>query len=144
GRFPDVTAFNNYMGRGWVETPELYPFLAGLPKDASGRVILEAQGEVDPFATDSAGRLSLTPALAAAVRKLAFDPRVRFGWDLATFVDFVKKESGCETFTWRTFQKLRWEMVKVRGAKPEDDHYFPTRDEISAAARQRLAVRVQE
>lgn len=132
-RFPDATAFNNYMSGPWRKEPRLYPFLEGLPKDASGRVILEAQGDLNPWQPDGGGRLALTQALADDLKRLTGAPAVRWDWSPEDFVRFVRAETGCEGFLWATFLNCR----KKFG---ED---FPTWPEVQSAAQRRMALEIR-
>lgn len=131
-RIPDATAFNNYMSGPWKQHPELYKFLEVLPKDKTGRVILEPQGELDPFQPDGYGRLALTPELGDAVRALAADPRVRWDWAPDDFVRFVHQETGAKAFKWATFLNLRKALAKLNVE-------FPTWPDVTRAAMERMA-----
>ncbi|MBI4818385.1 MAG: hypothetical protein HY791_19120 [Deltaproteobacteria bacterium] len=142
--FPDSTAINNYMRGPWQKNPELFPFLAGFPKDADGRVIIEAQGEVDIFATDKLGRPVLSAALAARVEELTRDPRVRYDFKPEDFVALVKAETGCEGFTWATFLNLRKKSVAESKDKTSEWKTFPTWPEVTQAALMSLAEKVAE
>lgn len=127
--FPDATAFNNYMSGPWRKEPQLYPFLAGLPKDSSGRVTLEAQGELNPWQPDGGGRLALTQALADDLKRLANSPEVRWDWTPEDFVGFVREKTGADGFLWATFLNCR----KKFGGE------FPTWPQVQAGAQERMA-----
>lgn len=127
--FPDATSFNNLMSGPWRKEPALYPFLDGLPKDSTGRVILEAQGELNPWQPDGGGRLALTRALADDLVKLGQAPEVRWDWTPEDFVRFVREQTGADGFSWATFLNCR----KKFGAD------FPTWPDVQTAAQERMA-----
>ncbi|MBI5511555.1 MAG: hypothetical protein HY903_22595 [Deltaproteobacteria bacterium] len=92
--FPYDDIVKRWTRKEWYDSPERYPFLTALPRDAEGHFVLEAQGEAQAVQRDGKGRLLLSEALAKKVAELGRRDEVLYGWGLADFLKFVSKELG--------------------------------------------------